>query len=201
MARTHKPRRPTRIFRAFAVWLAMSAWTLAQGGTQARPDPELRRLLTAAIEEAGSFSDRFEAEVWLTDMSHRLRRWDHIPADERIAILRTVHQEASRAGLPPELVLAVIEVESDFDRFAISSAGARGLMQVMPFWVEEIGRPGDDLFDIRTNIRYGCAILRLYLEREGGDYQRALARYNGSLGQRRYPLKVLTALNRRWYRQ
>ena len=190
------------ILRSLAPGIALAVWmAAAQAGTQARPDPELRRLLRTAITQAASFEDRFEAEVWLTDMAHRLNRWDHIPAEERMTILRIVHQEATRAGLPPELVLAVIEVESGFDRFAISSAGARGLMQVMPFWVDEIGRPEDDLFDIRTNIRYGCAILKLYLEREGGDYQRALARYNGSLGKRRYPLKVLTALNQRWYRQ
>ncbi len=173
----------------------------APAGTQARPDPELRRLLAAAIARADSFQDRFDAEVWLTDMAHRLQRWRRIPAAERLTILRTVHQEATRAGLPPELVLAIIEVESDFDRFAISDSGARGLMQVMPFWVRAIGRPDDDLFDIRTNIRYGCAILRLYLDRAGGDYQRALARYNGSPGSRRYPVRVFTALQRRWYRQ
>ncbi|HHJ13538.1 MAG TPA: lytic transglycosylase domain-containing protein [Gammaproteobacteria bacterium] len=159
----------------------------------------MRRLLIQAVESADSFDDRFEAEVWLTDMSRRLA--DKVPdLAERLLILRTVHQEASRAGLPPELVLALIEVESNFDRFAISHAGARGLMQVMPFWLDEIGRPDDDLFDIRTNLRMGCSILRIYLEREGGDRVRALARYNGSVGQVWYPRRVFNALSRRWYR-
>jgi soluble lytic murein transglycosylase-like protein len=92
-------------------------------------------------------------------------------------------------------------VESNFDRFAISSAGARGLMQVMPFWLDEIGRPDDDLFDIETNLRFGCTILRHYLDRERGDRVRALARYNGSLGQTWYPQRVFTALSQRWFQQ
>ncbi|RMG27507.1 MAG: lytic transglycosylase domain-containing protein, partial [Gammaproteobacteria bacterium] len=169
-----------RIWGFLLLWIALSpAWA----GEQARPDAETRALLRAAIAKAESFRDRFEAEVWLTDMGQRLARWaGEIPARERVHILRAVHREATAAGLPPELVLAVIEVESHFDHFALSPAGARGLMQVMPFWVEEIGRPDDDLFDIDTNLRYGCAILRLYLDQEKGDLDRALARYNGSIG-------------------
>lgn len=164
------------------------------------PDPGLRAALRAAAAATDSFRDRFEAEVWLTDMNRRLERRvpDH---EERLAILRAVHYEASRAELPPELVLALIEVESNFDRFAISSAGARGLMQVMPFWLEEIGRPDDNLFDIETNLRFGCTILRHYLDRERGDRVRALARYNGSLGQTWYPQRVFKALSQRWFRQ
>ncbi|MAT65705.1 MAG: transglycosylase [Gammaproteobacteria bacterium] len=173
----------------------------AQAATQARPDAEMRSHLTRAIASAESFEDRFEAEVWLSDMSSRLqRRWQDVPPAERLDILRIAHQEATRAELPPELVLAVIQVESNFDRFAISHAGARGLMQVMPFWLEELGRPEDNLFQIRTNIRYGCAILKHYLERERGNLQRALARYNGSLGQTWYPDRVFRALNRHWFR-
>ncbi|RRQ21178.1 lytic transglycosylase domain-containing protein [Thiohalobacter thiocyanaticus] len=172
----------------------------AQAATQARPDAEMRAHLAAAIASAESFEDRFEAEVWLSDMSRRLqRRWQDIPANERLEILRIAHQEATQAELPPELVLAVIQVESNFDRFAISHAGARGLMQVMPFWLEELGRPQDNLFHIRTNIRYGCTILKHYLERERGNLQRALARYNGSLGQSWYPDRVFSALNRHWF--
>ncbi|MCW9059507.1 MAG: lytic transglycosylase domain-containing protein [Gammaproteobacteria bacterium] len=164
------------------------------------PDPELRAALLQAVESSDSFQDRFAAEVWLTDMNRRLERRvpDH---EERLTILKAVHYEASRADLPPELVLALIEVESNFDRFAISSAGARGLMQVMPFWLEEIGRPDDDLFDIETNLRFGCTILRHYLDRERGDRVRALARYNGSLGQTWYPQRVFTALSKRWFMQ
>ena len=164
------------------------------------PDPELRAALLQAVQSSDSFQDRFEAEVWLTDMNRRLARRVPDP-EERLFILRAVHYEASRAELPPELVLALIEVESNFDRFAISSAGARGLMQVMPFWLEEIGRPDDNLFDIETNLRFGCTILRHYLDRERGDRVRALARYNGSLGQTWYPQRVFTALSQRWYLQ
>jgi soluble lytic murein transglycosylase-like protein len=164
------------------------------------PDPELKALLKRAVNEADSFKDRFSAEVWLLDMAERLK--ERIPGyGERLELLKAVHREATRAGLPPELVLAVIEVESNFNRFAISSAGARGLMQVMPFWLDEIGRPNDNLFQIRTNLRFGCTILKYYMKREKGDVLRALARYNGSTGKRTYPDKVFNALSQRWYRQ
>jgi soluble lytic murein transglycosylase-like protein len=163
------------------------------------PDPALRRLLVEAVEDAGSFEDRYAAEVWLVDMSNRLS--PQLPdAEERMELLRLVHQESRRVDLPPELVLAVIDVESNFDRFAISWAGARGLMQVMPFWLDEIGRPEDNLFHIDTNLRFGCTILRYYYDREDGDLARALARYNGSLGRRTYSDKVLERLRRKWFR-
>lgn len=172
----------------------------ARAATTERPDGELRALLVAAISQADSFEDRFDAEVWLTDMSARLSAVVK-DASERVEILRRVHQEATRAQLEPEIVLSVIQVESNFDRFAISSAGAQGLMQVMPFWLEEIGRPEDNLFHIRTNLRLGCTILRHYLEQEKGHLSRALARYNGSTGQTWYPTRVFNALRTRWYRQ
>jgi len=162
------------------------------------PDPELREILRQAASAADSFDDRFDAEVWLTDMSARLERQVG-DADERIEILTRVHYEAARAELPPELVLAVIEVESNFDRYAISVAGALGLMQVMPFWREEIGRPDDNLIRLDTNLRYGCTILKFYLDKEQGDLRRALGRYNGSLGKRKYPNKVIDKLSRKWY--
>lgn len=193
--------------RAIAALLAVLAFSglaaqppAATAATEERPDAELRRLLIQAIRSSDSFEDRFHAEVWLTDMARRLARKVPDPA-ERMLILKTAHYEATRAGLAPELVLAVIDIESNFDRFAISSAGARGLMQVMPFWLEEIGRPNDDLFDIRTNLRLGCTILKHYLDKEKRDRTRALARYNGSVGERWYPQRVYTALSRRWYRQ
>lgn len=173
----------------------------ANAAVQERPDAADRILLGQAITTAESFEDRFDAEVWLTDMANRLKRWDEIPAEERVLILQTVHQEATHAGLAPELVLSVIHVESNFDRFAISSAGARGLMQVMPFWLDELNRPGDDLFDIRTNIRFGCIILKHYLDREKGNHSRALARYNGSVGKTWYPIRVFEAMRKRWYLQ
>jgi soluble lytic murein transglycosylase-like protein len=166
--------------------------------SQQTADPELREVLRAAAGAANSFDDRFDAEVWLTDMSRRLERQvrDH---DERVRILTRVHQEASIAGLEPELVLAVIDVESNFDRYAVSVAGALGLMQVMPFWKNEIGRPDDNLINLDTNLRYGCTILKFYLDKENGDLRRALGRYNGSLGRRKYPNKVITRLTEKWF--
>ena len=164
-----------------------------------RPDPELREALRIAASEAPSFTDRFHAEVWLTDMSRRLQRQVKDP-EERIKLLTLVHLEASRVDLPPELILAVIEVESNFDRYAVSVAGALGLMQIMPFWLDEIGRPDDNLLHVDTNLRYGCTILRFYLDKENGDLRRALGRYNGSLGKRKYPNKVIDKLTRKWFR-
>ena len=162
------------------------------------PDPELREVLLEAASAADSFDDRFDAEVWLTDMSARLARQVRDP-DERIKLLTRVHYEAARAELAPELVLAVIEVESNFDRYAVSVAGALGLMQVMPFWKDEIGRQGDNLNHVDTNLRYGCTILKFYLDKEKGDLRRALGRYNGSLGKRKYPNKVIDKLTEKWY--
>ena len=164
---------------------------------QLSPDPELREVLRAAANDNESFSDRFDAEVWLTDMSRRLARQVKDP-EERIKILKLVHLEATRADLAPELVLAVIETESNFDSYAISVAGAIGLMQIMPFWLDEIGRPKDNLLHIDTNLRYGCTILRFYLDKEKGDLRRALGRYNGSLGRRKYPNKVIDKLTKKW---
>jgi soluble lytic murein transglycosylase-like protein len=164
-----------------------------------RPDATLRELVRQAVAASDSFEDRFDAEVWLVDMDARLARRARTPTpEERLELLRLVHQEARRAGLQPELVLAVIEVESNFDRFAISEAGALGLMQVMPFWLEELGQPEANLLRLRTNLRIGTTILRYYLDREQGNLRRALARYNGSVGKAWYPDLVFRALNRRW---
>jgi len=162
-------------------------------------DEDLRDALKEAVQDSSSFEDRFEAQVWLMDMSQRLS--GTIPdEDKRLRILRKVHAEAARVDLDPELILAVIQVESNFDRFAVSVVGARGLMQIMPFWLDEIGRPDDNLFDIATNLRFGCTILRHYLDIENGNLTRALARYNGSLGSMRYPSLVYTALADRWHK-
>jgi soluble lytic murein transglycosylase-like protein len=180
--------------------LTLLAGESAGAATQERPDADMRASLIAAIKSSDSFVDRFDAEVWLTDMSSRLQSRVKDP-QERLQILKQVHYEARRSGLEPELVLALVNVESNFDRFAISSAGARGLMQIMPFWLEELGRPDDDLFDINTNLRFGCTILNIYLERENGDIRRALARYNGSVGQNWYPQRIYKALRTTWYRQ
>ncbi len=161
---------------------------------------ELRLLLQQAINDSQSFHDRYDAEVWLIDMSNRLKHKIKQP-EKRLKLLRQIHHEATRADLPPELVLAVIDVESNFDRFAISKAGAQGLMQVMPFWLKEIGQPRDSLFNVRTNLRMGSTILKYYLKKEKGDLTRALARYNGSLGRYKYPNKVFKVLTTRWYKQ
>lgn len=163
-------------------------------------DNELRQVLAGAVADTDSFPDRFDAEVWLLDMSRRLQ--PKIPdARYRIKLLKQVHYEATRADLPPELVLAVIDVESNFNPYAISGAGARGLMQVMPFWLKKIGKPGDSLFRVRTNLRYGCTILKYYLDKEGGNLFQALARYNGSRGERWYPARVDRAWRTRWFPQ
>jgi len=161
------------------------------------PDENLRKLLQQAIAEHDSFKDRFDAEVWLVDMSNRLAPLVPEPK-KRIKLLKQIHYEASRAGLRPELVLAMIEVESRFDRFAISRAGALGLMQVMPFWLKEIGRPKDNLFDVRTNLRMGCTIVRYYLDKEHNDLTSALARYNGSLYSFKYTNRIYRVLDKRW---
>jgi soluble lytic murein transglycosylase-like protein len=143
------------------------------------------------------FSNSIEAVNWLTDMSHRLER--KIPSFRtRLDFLRTVHYEATLAGLDPQLVLALIQVESNFRKYAVSRAGARGYMQVMPFWVGLVGRKGDNLFSLRTNLRYGCVILKHYIEIERGDLARALARYNGSIGRREYPNAVFAAWRGNW---
>jgi len=164
------------------------------------PDLELRQLLQEAILADVGFDDRFDAEVWLLDMSNRLEPFIE-NTKNRIALLKQLHYEATRVNLAPELVLALIEVESRFDQFAISVSGARGLMQIMPFWLEEIGISDKNLFRIRTNLRMGCTILRYYMDMEANDLTRALARYNGSLGKQDYPNKVINALNKRWFRQ
>ena len=144
-----------------------------------------------------SFTSPVDAVDWLTDMSQRLAK--RVPDREtRLEFLRAVHYEATRAGLDPQMVLGLIQVESGFKKYSVSSAGARGFMQVMPFWVRTIGRPDDNLFHLRTNLRYGCTILRHYLDIEQGDLFRALGRYNGSLGQAEYPNLVRGAWQSNW---
>ena len=177
-------------------WLACSQ---LQASTEPTPvDPELRAELMRTIASADSFQDRFDAEVWLLDMSTRMTPYIR-DEQQRLRLLRLVHQAATRAGLKPDLVLAVMHVESLFDPYALSYVGAQGVMQVMPFWKAEIGRPDDNLIDLATNLQYGCAILKFYLDKENGNLRRALARYNGSLGSNRYPDKVLDYWYSYWY--
>ncbi len=176
---------------------AVSAW--------AQPADEqeralLRTFLEQTISRADSFQDRYDAEVWLVDMSARLSRYIAAP-QQRLQLLRAIHSAAERADVPPELVLAVIEVESHFNRFAISPVGAQGMMQVMPFWKDEIGRPDDNLTINSTNLEYGCRILQFYLQREKGQLHRALAAYNGSSGSRRYSDKVYRVWLNHWRTQ
>src|SRR5258708_33569559 len=143
------------------------------------------------------FATDVEGWSWLADLSARLA--SKIPDwPTRRDFLVTVQYEASRAGLDPQLVLGLIQHESNFRKYAVSSAQARGYMQVMPFWVRQIGNADHDLFNLRTNLRYGCTILRYYLDRENGDLYRALGRYNASLGRPEYPNAVLAAMRRRW---
>lgn len=183
----------------FRLLTALTLFCMLPALAQEEPNPELREALRAAVNSAESFDDRFDAEVWLTDMSHRLSRQMKDP-EERIALLKAVHREAQRAELAPELILAVIDIESNFDRYAVSVAGALGFMQIMPFWKDEIGRPDDNLLHRDTNLRYGCTILKYYLDKEKGDLRRALGRYNGSLGKRKYPNKVITRLSEKWFK-
>ena len=161
-------------------------------------DPELKASLMRTIAQSESFQDRFDAEVWLMDMSTRLAPFIK-DEEERLTLLRLTHREARRANLKPDLVIAVMHAESLFDRYALSRVGAQGVMQVMPFWKAELGRQDDNLIDLATNLRYGCAILKFYMDKEHGNLRRALARYNGSLGKTKYPEKVLMAWDKYWF--
>ncbi len=177
--------------------------TTAWGGAQ-QYEPlaaSVQAALHAAIADHASpepqFSSVIEKVDWLDQMSQRMAK--RMPDREaRLEFLKTVHYEAKRAGLDPQLVLGLIQVESGFRKYAVSSAGARGYMQVMPFWINEIGSPDNNLFHLRTNLRYGCTILRHYLDIEKGDLYRALGRYNGSLGKPEYPNMVRGAWEKHW---
>src|SRR5512137_3012347 len=160
-------------------------------------DPELRGVVAASIEPTRCFDDKYERAVWFATMEPRLTRY--VADDtEREQILHAVHCEARRVNIPPELVLAVMDVESRFDRYAVSSAGAVGLMQVMPFWPRELGMSNEQLIRIGDNVRMGTTILGYYLRKERGNYQRALQRYNGSLGRPTYSDLVIDRLITRW---
>ena len=189
-----------RTWRASAAAVLACAALAAHGGAQQYEtlSASVRATLAKAVSDSAPTDMRdMETRVWVRAMAPRVI--DRFP-DETAArqFLGLVRYEAMRAGLDPHLVLAVIDVESRFHKYAVSRSGARGLMQVMPFWVKEIGAPGQNLFHERTNLRFGCTILRHYLDRENGNLANALARYNGSLGQRGYPDRVLRAYRERW---
>ncbi|MDR1935750.1 MAG: lytic transglycosylase domain-containing protein [Candidatus Accumulibacter sp.] len=183
--------------------LAIVSPTIALAGAQ-KYEPlsdSVRAALSKTIADqpppGSSFRGPMEAVEWLSEMSRRLEK-RIANREHRHEFLRAVHYEATRAGLDPQLVLGLIQVESGFKKYAVSSAGARGFMQVMPFWVKLIGRPDDNLFHLRTNLRYGCTILRHYLDIERGDLFRALGRYNGRLGRPEYPNLVRNAWQGQW---
>jgi soluble lytic murein transglycosylase-like protein len=182
--------------------LALNAGNALAGAQKYEPLADsVKNALHSSISDQAPADPIFpslqEKIAWLTSMSERLVK--KIPdGDERLDFLKAVHYEATRAGLDPQLVLGLIQVESNFRKHAVSGAGARGFMQVMPFWTGLIGSREDDLFHLRTNLRYGCTILRYYLDIEHGDLYRALGRYNGSLGQPEYPRAVAAAWKRNW---
>jgi soluble lytic murein transglycosylase-like protein len=162
-------------------------------------DPELKALLQRIIGSSDCFTDKYESEVWHKSMEPRLAQF--VPTHEaRVEILDHVYCEAKRdptLQIPPDLVLALMEVESRFDRWAVSPAGAVGLMQVMPFWPRELGVQ-NQLVKVAPNIRMGCEILRYYVRAENRNWTRALARYNGSLGRNTYPALVMQRWQRSW---
>ena len=196
-----KALRPLLLQGFLALTAGMSSAGAQAGNQQYEPlAASVQAALHAAVADQAPLDPSFqrspERARWLAEMSNRLAR--RIPDEAyRSELLRAVHYEATRAGLDPQLVLGLIQVESGFKKYALSTAGARGYMQVMPFWIDTIGRPSDNLFHLRTNLRYGCTILRHYLDMEHGNLFRALGRYNGSLGPTGYPEAVLGAM-RRW---
>jgi soluble lytic murein transglycosylase-like protein len=191
--------RPHSSFLLLALCLSLDV----QAGAQREEalSASVRAVLQRSVADQATpklaFATQYEADVWLNEMSRRLQK--RIPnAEARIDLLSTVHYEATRAGLDPQLVLGLIEVESGFKKYAVSSVGARGYMQVMPFWTKAIGNEQQNLFHLRINLRYGCTILRYYLDIEKGDIYRALGRYNGSLGKPEYPNLVRAAWHKHW---
>jgi len=189
-----------RVIAAVTLCAALGIATHAYAGAQVEEQlaPSVVAGLAKSIADfppPADYGRRADVRAWIDDMSKRLAT--RIPDESaRRDLLTTVHYEATRAGLDPQLVLGVIHHESGFKKYAFSSAGARGYMQVMPFWVRQIGSRDQNLFNLRVNLRYGCTILRHYLDIERGDLYRALGRYNGSLGRGEYPNAVLAAMHR-----
>jgi soluble lytic murein transglycosylase-like protein len=198
--------RGTRIYRIGAAMAAVVLLGLVpiRAFAGAQVEEQLARSVVSGLQRAIAdnpvpidYANKPDVRPWVDEMSRRLTsRFPDLPS--RNDFVATVYYEATRAGLDPQLVLGVIQYESNFRKYAISSAEARGYMQVMPFWTKLIGTPEHNLFHLRTNLRYGCVILRFYLDTENGDLFRALGRYNGSLGRPEYPTAVFDAMNRNW---
>ncbi len=194
-------KRPVHIVGALL--LAGLAWSgAAMAGNQKEEAiaDSVRLALANSIRDARPPKPTFRDEaakaryqLWLAQMSDRLKR--KLPDDQvRLEFLEAAWYESSRAGLDPGLVLGLIQVESAYRKYAVSMVGARGYMQVMPFWTGVVGdNDRSKLFHMQTNLRYGCAILRMYLDMEGGNLYLALGRYNGSRGKPQYPNSVLSA--------
>lgn len=162
-----------------------------------RARASLQKSMADTASTKTAFQNPVEEKAWLAEMSKRLAK--RMPDEsERREFLTTLHWEASRAGVDPQLMLGLIHVESGFRKYAVSPVGARGYTQVMPFWVRTIGTRDHNLFQLRTNLRYGALILRHYIDIERGDLYRALGRYNGSLGRPEYPTLVVGAWKRHW---
>jgi len=196
-----KLRLPRRPLLAGALCCALAGPAYAGAQKEEVLSQSVRAVLQKAVADVAvthtAFTNKADEESWLSEMSRRLARF--VPDEqERIELLTTIHWEASRAGLDPQLVLGLIQVESGFHKYATSVVGARGYMQVMPFWTRQIGSREHNLFQLRTNLRYGCVILRHYIDIEQGDLFRALGRYNGSLGRPEYPNMVVGAWKRNW---
>lgn len=184
-----------RLSPRYVKWVLMGSLMVAAHPAPSVAAPALRPTLEAADLQTPYV--QWQLQQWRSRMDAPLSRFIASP-EQRHTLLTRLYQEARLAGLPPELVLALIQVESAFNADAVSSAGAVGLMQIMPFWVEELGLPMDDLTEPNRNLRYGCTILAHYLAVERGDFTRALARYNGSLGKTWYPERVLKAWQGHW---
>ncbi len=189
--------------RRAAVILALGIGTLVSVQAWAGPAPAASTALRNDVRRAMasppvSTANRYARSVWLRTMSERLEPYVSDPGRRR-RLLVLVRSEAAHAGVPASLVLAMINVESDFKPWAVSAVGAQGLMQIMPFWLRVAGRPGDNLFDPRTNIRIGCTVLAYYLNRSRGDLAEALQRYYGKRFGTAYTTRVLELLNSRWY--
>jgi soluble lytic murein transglycosylase-like protein len=192
-----------RNLQKFCLLFLIGVTSICQAGNQIEEplSNSVKAMMQKSISDLAApkliFASQEEGQAWLNEMSQRLEKRLPDPV-YREDFLRSVHYEATRAGLDPQLVLGLIQVESGFKKYAVSNVGARGYMQVMPFWVTSIGNSEHNLFHLRLNLRYGCTILRHYLDMEHGDLYRALGRYNGSLGQPEYPNLVVGAWRKNW---